>query len=136
MAEVYPATNVGPGRLLIAVYALFAVAATSRSVYQIATRFDEAPVAFLLSAVAAVVYLVATIALARPGPTAYRVAMVAVLIELTGVLVVGAVTAFGIADFPRDTVWSDFGRGYGFVPLVLPFAGLWWLRRSRSASRS
>lgn len=122
--------------MLIAVYALFAVAATSRSAYQIATRFDEAPVPFLLSAFAAVVYLVATVALARPGPTAYRVAVAAVLVELAGVLIVGSVTAFGAGDFPRDTVWSDFGRGYGFVPLVLPFAGLWWLRRSRSASRS
>lgn len=131
-----PVTNTGPGRALIAVYALFAVAATARSAYQIATRFDEAPVPFLLSAVAAVVYLVATVALARPGPTAYRVAVAAVLVELAGVLVVGSVTAFGAGNFPRDTVWSDFGRGYGFVPLVLPFVGLWWLRRSRIMSRS
>ena len=131
-----PATNTGPGRMLIAVYALFAVAATSRSAYQIATRFDEAPVPFLLSAFAALVYLVATLALARPGPTAYRVAVAAVLVELAGVLIVGSATAFGAGDFPRDTVWSDFGRGYGFVPLVLPFAGLWWLRRSMTASRS
>jgi len=27
-------------------------------------------------------------------------------------------------------VWSDFGRGYVFIPLVLPFVGLWWLRRT------
>ena len=131
-----PATNTGPGRMLIAVYALFAVAATSRSAYQIATRFDEAPVPFLLSAFAAVVYLVATVALARPGPMAYRVAVTAVLVELAGVLIVGSVTAFGVGDFPRDTVWSDFGRGYAFVPLVLPLFGLWWLRRSRSSARS
>jgi len=64
------------------------------------------------------------------------VAVAAVLVELAGVLIVGSVTAFGAGDFPRDTVWSNFGRGYGFVPLVLPFAGLWWLRRSRTASRS
>jgi hypothetical protein len=117
--------------VLVAVYALFAVAAASRSAYQIATRFDEAPVPFLLSAFAAAVYLVATIALARPGPTAYWVALAAVLVELAGVLIVGAVTSFGAGDFPRDTVWSHFGRGYGFVPLVLPFAGLWWLRKTR-----
>ncbi|HEX6233971.1 MAG TPA: hypothetical protein VFZ63_12675 [Jiangellaceae bacterium] len=135
MAEA-PATNTGPGRVLVAVYALFAVAATARSGYQIATRFDEAPVPFLLSAFAGVVYLVATVALARPGPTAYRVAVTAVLVELAGVLIVGAVTAFGAGDFPRDTVWSDFGRGYGFIPLVLPFVGLWWLRRSASSARS
>lgn len=135
MAEA-PATNTGPGRVLVAVYALFAVAATARSGYQIATRFDEAPVPFLLSAFAGVVYLVATVALARPGRTAYRVAVTAVLVELAGVLIVGAVTAFGAGEFPRDTVWSDFGRGYGFIPLVLPFVGLWWLRRSASSARS
>jgi hypothetical protein len=25
-------------------------------------------------------------------------------------------------------VWSDYGIGYGFVPLVLPVFGLLWLR--------
>lgn len=127
------ATNTGPGRVLVAVYALFAVAAGSRSAYQIVTRFEEAPLAFLLSAFAATVYLVATIALARPGRIAYRVALTAVLVELIGVLVVGTVTVLNPGEFPRDTVWSYFGRGYGFVPLVLPVLGLLWLRRSKAA---
>ena len=127
------ATSTGPGRVLVAVYAVFAVAAGSRSAYQIATRFEEAPVAFLLSAFAAAVYLVATIALARPGRRAFRVALVAVLIELVGVLVVGAATVLLPDEFPRDTVWSYFGRGYGFVPLVLPVLGLLLLRRSAAA---
>jgi len=25
-----------------------------------------------------------------------------------------------------------FGRGYGFIPLVLPIVGLWWLQRTRA----
>ena len=30
-------------------------------------------------------------------------------------------------------MWSSFGAGYGYVPLVLPVAGLWWvLRGSRT----
>lgn len=128
------ATSTGPGRVLVAVYALFAVAAGSRSAYQIATRFDEAPVPFLLSAFAAVVYLVATIALTRSGRTAFLVALTAVLVELVGVLVVGTITTFAAGDFPRDTVWSYFGRGYGFVPLILPMLGLLWLRRVRSSA--
>jgi hypothetical protein len=33
-------------------------------------------------------------------------------------------------DFPKATVWSGYGSGYGFVPLVLPLVGLWWLRRT------
>lgn len=127
-----PATNTGPGRALVAVYAVFAVGATSRAVFQIATKFDEAPVPYLLSAFAAVVYIVATIALARPGRISYRVALVAIGIEMAGVLTIGAMTAFGIVDFPDDTVWSWFGRGYLFIPLVLPVLGLWWLRRIRA----
>ena len=130
-----PATNTGPGRVLVAVYALFAVAATSRAAYQIGTKFDDAPVPYLLSAFAAVVYIVATIALARPGRTSYWVALAAIGIEMAGVLTIGAVTAFGVTDFPDDTVWSWFGRGYLFIPLVLPILGLLWLRRLRVTAR-
>lgn len=122
----------GPGRVLVAVYALFAVAAGSRSGYQIGTRFDEAPVPFLLSAFAAAVYLVATVALARAGRVAYRVAVGACTVELLGVLTVGTVTTLGNGDFPQDTVWSYYGSGYLFIPLVLPVVGLLWLRRVRS----
>ena len=128
-----PRRSSGPGRLLIAVYAVFALAASARAGGQIATKFDEAPVASLLSAVAAVVDVVATVALARPGATARRVALAAVTVELIGVLTVGTITAFDPGDFPDDTVWSVFGRGYGVVPLVLPVLGLLWLRRTWSA---
>lgn len=126
-----PRRSSGPGRLLIAVYAVFALAASARAGVQIATKFDEAPVAYLLSAFAALVYIVATVALARPGTTARRVALAAVTVELIGVLTVGTVTAVDPGDFPDDTVWSLYGRGYGFVPLVLPVLGLLWLRRTR-----
>lgn len=123
-----PEINRGPGRLLVAVYAVFALAATARSSVQIATRFGEAPIAYLLSAVAAVVYVVATVALAKD---ARRIAQIACGVELVGVLVVGAVSVLVPDAFPDATVWSTFGRGYGFVPLVLPIIGLWWLRRFR-----
>ena len=114
----------GPGRLLVAVYAVFALAASSRAALQLATRFDEAPVAYLLSALAAAVYVVAAVALARGQR---QLALLACGFELVGVLVVGALTAFGVVDFPDATVWSVFGQGYGYVPLVLPVVGLWWL---------
>ncbi|MDN5860036.1 MAG: hypothetical protein L0H84_15580 [Pseudonocardia sp.] len=129
MPDSRPATASGGGRLLIAVYGLFAVAATARAGFQIATKFAEAPLAYALSAVAALVYVLATIGLAS---RARRLAWAAVGFELLGVLVVGTVTLFDTADFPADTVWSDYGRGYGFVPLVLPMVGLWWLRRTRA----
>lgn len=121
----------GPGRLLVAVYAVFALAATARAGVQIATKFDQAPLAYLLSAFAAVVYLVATFALAGSSQARRRVALAACMVELCGVLAVGTFTVLDPGDFPDDTVWSWYGRGYGFVPLVLPVLGLLWLRRSR-----
>jgi hypothetical protein len=126
------ATATGPGRVLIAVYGIFALSATARAGVQIATRFAEAPVPYLLSALAGVVYILATIGLAGHGTGARRLAWSAVVFELVGVLTVGTLTLFDTADFPDDTVWSGYGRGYGFVPLVLPLVGLWWLRHTRA----
>lgn len=130
------ATRSGPGRLLVAVYGLFALAAGARAGVQIATRYDEAPVAYLLSALAAAIYVLATVALALGGRASRRVAVAACSVELAGVLVVGT---FSLADpgaFPDATVWSGYGRGYGFVPLVLPVIGLLWLRRTGRAART
>jgi cytochrome bd-type quinol oxidase subunit 2 len=121
-------TAAGPGRVLVAVYAVFALAAGARAAVQVATRFAEAPVAYLLSALAAAVYVVATVGLARGGRGGRRTAVVACSVELAGVLVVGALSLLDRAAFPDETVWSAFGRGYGFVPLVLPVLGLLWLR--------
>ena len=132
MPEAARATSSGPGRVLIAVYGVFALSATARAGVQIATRFAEAPVPYLLSALAGVVYILATIGLAGRGPGARRLAWGAVVFELVGVLAVGTVTVFDSGDFPDDTVWSVYGRGYGFVPLVLPLIGLWWLRHTRA----
>lgn len=119
--------NRGPGRVLIAVYGLFALAAGARAGVQIATKFDDAPVAYLLSALAAVIYLIATVALAVGGRIT---ALVCCSIELAGVLVIGTLSLLVPDEFPDATVWSDYGRGYGFVPLVLPVLGLLWLRRT------
>ena len=121
-----PAAAGGPGRVLVAVYGVFALAAGARAVVQLSTRFAEAPIAYLLSALAAAVYVVATVALARGGR---RTALVAITVELVGVLVVGTLSVLEPAAFPDETVWSAYGRGYLFVPLVLPVLGLLWLRR-------
>jgi hypothetical protein len=122
------------GRLLVAAYTVLAIGAGARSVVQLSTQFSEAPLAYLLSAVAAVVYLVAAIALRRPERVARRVAAVSMTVELVGVLAVGTFTLVRPGDFPDQTVWSGYGAGYGFVPLVLPVLGLWWLRGVVSAA--
>jgi hypothetical protein len=122
----------GIGRVLVIVYAVMALAATGRSLVQIIRRFDEAPLAYTLSALAAVVYILATLALIRAGrPGWYTVAWVAIVFELVGVLVVGALSLLAPALFGHDSVWSYFGMGYLFIPLVLPMFGLWWLRTHR-----
>lgn len=124
-------TRSGPGKVLVAVYGLFALAACSRAGVQIATRFDEAPLAYLLSALAGVIYVIATIMLARGTRTSRRVATAAIIVELVGVLTVGTLSVLDPAAFPRATVWSVYGSGYGYVPLVLPILGLWWLYATR-----
>ena len=126
-------TSSGPGRVLVAVYGVLALAATGRATFQVATKLSEAPLAYLLSLFAAVVYVVATLALAT---SRRRLAWAAVLTELVGVLVVGTMSLVARADFPDATVWSGYGQGYGYVPLVLPFLGVAWLvRTGRSDGR-
>jgi hypothetical protein len=124
-------TNSGPGRVLVAVYGVFALAACARAAVQLTTKFTEAPLAYVLSAVAGVIYVVATVTLARGTQTSRRVALAAILIEAVGVLAVGTASLLDPAAFPSATVWSTYGIGYGFVPLVLPFVGLAWLYRTR-----
>jgi hypothetical protein len=129
------------GRVLVAVYAILAIAATGRSVFQIIDRFGEAPVAFSLSALAALVYIVATVALALGWR---RVAMLTICFELAGVLVIGTISIVApgllgldaVNPFGREaTVWSVYGAGYLLVPLVLPVLGLLWLRRRAVVAR-
>ncbi|MCU1423348.1 MAG: hypothetical protein JWN36_2999, partial [Microbacteriaceae bacterium] len=135
-----PSRTPGIGRVLVVVYGILALAATGRSVFQIIDRFGEAPVAFSLSALSAVVYIVATIALVARGRVWYRVAVITISFELVGVLVIGTITTFapqliGLASndpFGRtSTVWSSYGLGYVLIPLVLPVLGLIYLRSRR-----
>ncbi|MFI7641811.1 hypothetical protein [Nonomuraea sp. NPDC049400] len=120
--------STGPGRALIAVYGLFSLAAGARAAVQIVSKFDEAPVAYSLSAFAAAVYIALTVALWRG---ARRFALVALGIELVGVLVIGTLSLLDPAAFPDETVWSAYGKGYVFIPLVLPVVGLYWVLRRR-----
>jgi len=119
----------GLGRLLAAVYTLFAVSAGARAIFQIATKFSHAPLAYTLSAVAALIYLLAAVCFNWPSAASWRTAVVALCIEFAGVVVVGTLSVVNSGWFPDASVWSDYGIGYGFVPVVLPIIGLLWLRR-------
>ncbi|MEU2437800.1 hypothetical protein ACFY9A_14700 [Streptomyces rubradiris] len=121
----------GPGMLLVWFYGVMVVGALSRSVYQIATEFDRAPLAYALSAVAGAVYAFITYTLVRGGETARRAALVCCAAELAGVLVVGTWTLVEPSAFPDATVWSEYGMGYVFIPVLLPLSAMYWLRRAR-----
>ncbi|MFI6733421.1 hypothetical protein ACIBI9_10870 [Nonomuraea sp. NPDC050451] len=120
--------STGPGRALIAVYGVFSLAAGARAGVQIVSKFDQAPLAYSLSAFAAVVYIALTVALWRG---ARLLALVGLGIELVGVLVIGTLSLLDPAAFPDETVWSVYGKGYAFIPLVLPVVGLYWVLRHR-----
>ena len=144
MPTTEPRRMTGIGRVLVIVYLVMAMAAAGRSFVQIVREFDAAPVAYSLSALSALVYILATLALILAGRRGwYAVAWVAISFELIGVLVVGALSFVLPEVFGHPSVWSYFGGlgpdgyiGYLYVPLVLPFLGLWWLitHRARPAS--
>lgn len=132
-----PATaSDGPRRLLSVVYGIFALAATARAGVQLATQFDDAPLAYSLSLFSGLVYIAATVGLVSRRPWSRRLTWAAVVIELVGVLTIGAASLIDPAAFPHDTVWSKFGYGYVFIPVILPVAGLWWLFSSRDQDRN
>ena len=126
--------SLGIGRLLILVYAVFAVSSTARASFQVITKFEDAPIAYSLSLVSALVYILATVSLARPGPTWKKMALVSVVFELIGVLAVGTLSFVAPELFDHASVWSGFGSGYGYLPLVLPVLGLLWIRKTNQDS--
>jgi hypothetical protein len=121
----------GAGRVLLFVYGIFALSASARAGVQIITKFSEAPLAYVLSAAAALIYIAATVGLAIGGTRGRYIALTSCSIELLGVLVIGTLSIGDKSAFPDATVWSDYGSGYGYVPLVLPMVGLWWLWHNR-----
>ena len=127
MAKQY--RSLGSGRLLIAVYAVFAISASARALYQLATKFQDAPLAYSLSALSAVVYIVATVNLTRSSVRAKSIARLTIWFELIGVVIVGLLSLIHPEIFQHSSVWSLFGIGYGFIPLALPILGLVWLRK-------
>ena len=133
-----PRRSLGIGRVLIVVYAILAIGATSRAIYQMATVYPTAPIAITLSALSGVVYILATIALFRPGPRWYRVAWITISFELLGVIVIGTLSILVPSIFVQGsgvdgTVWSYYGYGYLFIPVALPVLGMLWLRSRRGS---
>ena len=121
----------GPRRALISIYGIFALAATARAVVQLATKFHEAPLAYLLSLLSGLIYIGATVGLTTRRPWSRGMAWISCGTEFVGVLVIGTLSLADSAAFPDDTVWSGYGSGYGYIPVVLPLLGLGWLWHTR-----
>jgi hypothetical protein len=126
----------GPRRVLIALYAVFALAATARGIVQIATKYDDAPLAYSLSLFSGIVYIAATVGLVTQRRWSRPLAWAAVGTEMVGVVTIGLASILDSTAFPHDTVWSRFGAGYGYVPVILPVLGLMWLWQSRDQHRA
>ena len=126
-----PKRSLGVGRLLIVFYAVFAVSSTARASFQIITKFEQAPLAYSLSLVSALVYILATVSLAKAGKSWRQVALASVVFELAGVATVGTLSFIAPELFAHPSVWSGFGFGYGYIPLVLPMLGLLWIRNTK-----
>ena len=122
----------GPHQVLLAVYALFALAAGARSLVQLVTEYDEAPLAYWLSFAAAITYVLGWWGIRQASVGRAGLASVILWVELAGVLTVGTLSLVEEDWFPDASVWSGYGIGYGFVPLVLPVAGLLWLGRQKN----
>ena len=120
----------GPGKVIAVVYGIFTLC------YQLIRKFDEAPLAILLSLLSAIIYAIAAVSLAKRGERARQLAVITIVVELLGVLGIGVFSYAAPQFFPLASVWSHFGQGYGYIPLVLP--GLWWLYRAahRTTNRS
>jgi hypothetical protein len=127
------AVRSGPHQVLLAVYALFVLAAGARSLAQLTTDAERAPVAYGLSVVAALTYAAGWVGIKRASVGHTGFARVMLWIELAGVVAVGTLSLLRRDLFPDASVWSGYGIGYGFVPVLLPVAGLLWLRRLAGA---
>ncbi len=126
-----PSSGKGFGRVIVLVYAILAISATARGAWQLIDHGATAPLPYSLSLFAGIIYIVATIALAKGGGNWRLVAWLAVSFELLGVLAVGISSLVAPGSFPDQTVWSNFGQGYGYIPVLLPIVGLIWLARTK-----
>lgn len=111
-------------------YGLWSFSALGRSTYE---YFFKNPrpanlVPAHLSTFVGVLYIFIIVGLRQRSPRAWWITLALLAIELAGVLIVGTIDVVW-HPFPYATVWSNYGIGYFFMPLVLPFLGLTWILR-------
>jgi hypothetical protein len=115
------------GVILAISYPVLALSAGVRAVYQLA--FKEGVINYvpaILSGVAAICFLLATVGFVVRKRWAWRLSVSMLLFELAMVLIVG-VLSLTMPDVIGRTVWGRFGADYGYFPLIQPILGLAWL---------
>lgn len=115
------------GVILAISYPVLAISTGFRALYQL--FFKEGVTNYLapaLTAVAALLYLIATVGFAVQEKWAWRISVIALSLEMILVLVVGTLSIFYPEVIGR-TVWRYYGIDYAFFPLIQPFLGLLWL---------
>lgn len=115
------------GGILGISYPVLAISTGARALYQLLLK--EGVTNYLgpsLTALAALLYIVAAIGFARRQAWAWKLSVGALGIETLFTFVVGALSLI-IPDVIGDTAWRHFGADYAFFPLVQPILGLVWL---------
>lgn len=123
------------GVILAISYPVLALSTGARALYQLFLKegvTDLLPP--LLSGVAAVLYLLATVGFVVRRRWAWQLSVSILIFELAMVLIVG-VLSYVIPETIGRTVWARFGADYGYFPLIQPILGLAWLfhRDTRAA---
>jgi hypothetical protein len=114
-------------------YGLWAFSALGRSSYEYLLK-NPRPANLVpahLSTFVGLLYIFIIVGLRRRSPRAWWVTLALLSVELAGVLIVGTLDVVWRA-FPYATVWSQYGRGYFFMPLLLPFVGLAYMLRQET----
>jgi hypothetical protein len=113
-------------------YALWSFSALGRSSWEYLFKQNVATyVPAHLSTFVGVLYIIIIVGLRRRTPRWWWATLALLIVELAGVLIVGTIDVVW-QPFPYATVWSKYGIGYFFMPLVLPFVGLAYLLRQET----
>jgi hypothetical protein len=123
------------GVILAISYPVLALSTGARALYQLFLKEDVTNLLPpLLSAVAAVCYLLATVGFVVRRRWAWRLSVTMLVFELVMVLLIGTLS-YVMPETIGRTVWAHFGADYGYFPLIQPILGLAWLfnRETRAA---